>query len=168
MEVIHSNNNNNNNVKDYLNELPKSQEEVGWFWGNGGVFILLIFALFVDVLGIIFGLIDLASIGIVGWILRIIGSLIYIAYLIWFWIESNKFDYSYYGARKLAKKNIEDIKNNAKKIIRIIRSILSVSIATKLIPIIGAIIDALPIETLSVVFLFYIYPKILAYKYNND
>lgn len=163
MEVIHSK---NNNIKDYLNELPKSQEEVGWFWGKFGVSILLIFAIFVDAFGIIFGLIDLASLGIVGWVLRILGSLIYIVYLIWFWIESNKFDYS--GGRKFVQKKIEDIKNTTKTIIKVTRSILGISIAAKWIPIIGAIIDALPIETLSVIFLFYIYPRYLDYINSDD
>lgn len=145
--------------KDYSEQIPKTSEEVGWFWGKFGVFILLIFAILIDVLGLIFSVIDLASIGIIGWILRIFASLIYVVYFVWFWIESKKFDYS--EGKKFAEETIQKIKNYSKKIITSLRAIIGVSIPAKWIPIIGAIIDVLPIETLSVVFLFYVWPKLI-------
>ncbi|MCS7183864.1 MAG: hypothetical protein NZ866_00770 [Patescibacteria group bacterium] len=159
MEII-SQAGNGKLLKDFEN-INQSPKEVGWFWGKVGVLILLVLSLIVDILGIISGVIDLGTAGIVGWILRILSSLIYLLYLGWFWIESNKFDYT--NGRKFALKSVQKIKSYTKNILNSLRIILGVSLFTKWIPIIGAIIDALPIETLAVIFLFIIWPRLINY-----
>lgn len=155
-----------NNIKDFEN-LPKTSEEVGWFWGKAGVFILLVLAFIIDIGGVILGIIDLGTAGILGWILRIVFTLFYACYFIWFWIESNKFNYDHEWGRKFAQKTIAQIKNQTKAIIYSLRIILATSILAKWLPVIGAIIDALPIETLSVIFLFYIWPRLITNLYNE-
>lgn len=158
-----------NKIKNF-NDIPKTQEEVGWFWGKAVVYILLVSALIIDIAGAIFAIIDLASIGIIGWILRIVFFIFYVFYFILFWIESNKFDYTQ-GVIKL-KKNVEEqiikFKNDTKRLIIFLRSILGTTFLSKLLPIIGAIFDLLPIETLSVIWLFYIWPRVIKQRASKN
>ncbi|GIW66179.1 MAG: hypothetical protein KatS3mg095_0077 [Candidatus Parcubacteria bacterium] len=158
MEIIHSKT--RNNFKDYENQANKLSQENNNI-GGLGLFFLLIFAVIVDILGIISGIIDLGSLGIIGWILRILFSLIYLAYLFWFWFESNKLSDNLIN-RKTVHQEIEGLKNQIKTFINTARIIVGISIPAKWIPIIGAIIDALPIETFSVIFIFYILPNLIS------
>lgn len=136
--------------------------------GNKLLFVLLfVLAIIVDIAGLISGIIDLGTAGILGWILRIVFMLIYVCYFILFWIESNKFGYSYFEARKIAQEKISQLKTKTKRIIYLLRAILATSIFAKWLPIIGAFIDTLPIETLTVVFLFYLYPRLINRSFNE-
>ena len=179
MQIIYSNNPQNTYSEDNLSPqkiysaeknfevFPKNPETINSFGGKLGVILLLIFATIIDIVGIILGIIDLGSAGIIGWTMRIIFMILYVYYLIWFWIESNKFGYDYSQIRKFSQKKVMEIKNKTKSIIYSLRVILAGSILANLLPVIGAIIDFLPIETLSVIFLFYLWPKLINNLYND-
>jgi hypothetical protein len=147
-------------LKDKEEQAPKNLQGIG-FGGYLGILTLLVFAIFVDILGVISTIIDLGTVGIVGWILRIVFSIIYAIYFFWFWVESNKFDQHFLADRKLIKENLQKLKKYTKRGIYLTRSILGLSLVAKWLPVIGAIIDVLPLETLLVVFLFFIYPRFI-------
>lgn len=122
------------------------------------LFFTLGLAIMVDIAGIIATLIDVGTMGIGGWIIRIIFGLFKIIYLGFFWYLSSAFDFN--EGKTTNKEIIKKIGRSSKIFIWLTRSLGATSLITGFVPIIGSLIDALPIETFNVIFLFFIFPKI--------
>jgi hypothetical protein len=123
------------------------------------VFVALFLALFLDILSVILGLLDLATIGIIGWILRAIFIFVKAIFFVLFWYLSKKYDYE--GGLEQAHRAAVYVKRYSKYLIYTLRTLIAVSAISNIIPVIGAIIDALPIETLSVIIAFFVWPYII-------
>lgn len=122
----------------------------------------LLLAIFLDIFGIISLLVDIPTAGIVGWIIRLVMSLINLVYLSLFFYLSYRPEFgggqvTAMQARAQARQLLRTV---GRWLPRLLRIIGVAEIGTDLIPIIGSIIEALPIETLSVVLFFFIWPRL--------
>lgn len=125
------------------------------------LFFALGLAILVDITGIISAVIDVGTLGIGGWIIRIVFAIFKLFYLGLFWYLSNVFDYD--GSKAIS----QEIKNYTKGFIWSARLLGISSVVSNFIPIIGSVIDALPIETLNIVFLFFIWPAVIKKSQNT-
>lgn len=123
------------------------------------LYFTFVIAIMVDIMGIIATALDLGTAGIGGWILRIIFGIVKVFYLGLFWYLSGAFDYS--GGRITGAQAIKKITQYSKVFIWATRSLEITSVITGIIPILGDVIDVLPIETFNIIFLFFIFPNIV-------
>lgn len=122
----------------------------------------LLLAILLDVFGIISLLVDIPTAGIVGWIIRIVLSLINLIYLGLFFYLSYRpeFGGGQISARQARAQTKQLLRTAGRWLPRLLRIIGVAEVGTDLIPIVGSIIEALPIETLSVVLFFFIWPRV--------
>jgi len=153
MEIINPSKYKDLNIKNFKN-LEEIQDVS--FITRFLVFVALFLAIFLDLLSVILGAIDLGTIGIIGWLLRSIFIFIKAVFFALFWYLSNV--YNYEGGLESFHQNVLRLKRYSKYLIYTLRTLIGFSALSSLIPIIGTIIDVLPIETLSVILAFFVWP----------
>ncbi|MCL5258098.1 MAG: hypothetical protein M1505_02645 [Patescibacteria group bacterium] len=118
------------------------------------LFSLLGLAIWLDLVDIIADILDIPTGGLVGWIIRLILGVFRLIYFGLFLYLSYRPEFS--GGKSQL--------NRARRNISIItRLVTGGEVVADELPIIGTIVSVLPLETISVIFLFFLWPKIASH-----